>query len=118
MNVNVKFGQARLTSQYSDAAPFKKDIASEAEDNPTNKGQQIGSRASPDDGEDEDGEHRGTDEDSALECVGLDESPNAEQESEPDAYGLVWNAQEKTQMKIGKEKVVAGVGFEPATSGL
>ena len=90
------------TSQYSDAAPFKKNVTAEAEDNPTNKRQQTGGRAAPYDGEDEDGDHRDYDEGSALDCVGLDESPNPEQESEPDAYGLVWNAQEKTQMKIGK----------------
>jgi hypothetical protein len=104
VNVNVKFGQAKLTSQYSDAAPFKKDIASEAEDNPTNKRHQTGGRAAPYDGQDEDGDHRGYDEGSTIDCIGLNESPNAEQESEPDTYGLVWNAQEKIQRKIGKEK--------------
>ena len=87
---------ASWASQYSDAAPLKKNVTAEAEENPTNKRHQTGGRTAPHDGEDEDGDHRGTDEDSALDRVGLDESPNAEQESEPDAYGLVWNTQEKT----------------------
>ena len=118
MNVNVKFGQARLTSQYSDAAPFEKDIASEAEDNPTDKRYREAGRTAPQDWEKKDSGHCGRNDNTAFSRVGLDERPNAEQESEPDAYGLVWNAQEKTQMKKGKEKVVAGVGFEPTTSGL
>jgi len=99
---------ASQTSQYSDATPFKKDGAAEAEDNPTNKRHHAAGRVAPDDGEKKDRDHRGTDEGSAFDCVGLDEGPNAEQESEPDAYGLVWNAQENNPKKNRERKGGSG----------
>ena len=83
------------TSQYSDAAPLKKNVTAEAEDNPTNKRRRAAGRAAPDDGEKKDRDNRGRNEGAALDRVGLDKSPNPEQESEPDPDGLIVDSQGK-----------------------